>query len=118
MKKYIILILLLELAVFSSLFALGNRETAPGQDTVNGQDARYNYAVSIDNMTCSLCNVAVEKQLSKLDWVQAVEGDHTKGLAFLQIDNPLDEAEMEKILNTELDKIDYNFVELRELTNG
>ncbi len=43
---------------------------------------------------------------------------NTAGLALLRIDNPLDMAEMGKIINAKLDKIDYNFVELRELTDG
>ena len=110
MKKYLVLVL--AIMVLSSLFAQGNKEIE--SNTISD----YNYEVSIDNMTCSLCDVAVEKQLGKLDWIQAVDGDHKTGLALIQIDNPLDKAEMEKIINAELDKIDYNFVELRELTNG
>lgn len=110
MKKYLVVVLMI--VVISSLFSQGNKEIEPKQIQ------NYNYQVRIDNMTCTLCNVAVEKQLSKLDWIQAVEGDHTTGLALLQIDNPLDKAEMEKIINVELKKIDYNFVELKELTNG
>ena len=43
---------------------------------------------------------------------------NTTGLALLRIDKPLDKAEMSRIINAELDKIDYNFVELRELTDG
>lgn len=39
-------------------------------------------------------------------------------IALFRIDNPLDKTEMEKIINAELDKIDYNFVKLRRLTNG
>lgn len=110
MKKYLVLVLII--MMLGSLFAQGNKEIE--SNTLS----KYNYVVSIDNMTCSLCNVAVEKQLGKLDWIQAVDGDHTTGLALIQIDNPFDKAEMEKIINTELDKIDYNFVELKELTNG
>ncbi len=110
MKKYLVLVL--AIMVLSSLFAQGNKEIEP--NTISD----YNYEVSIDNMTCSLCDVAVEKQLGKLAWIQAVDGDHKTGLALIQIDNPRDIAEMEKIINAELDKIDYNFVELRELTNG
>ena len=118
MEKYIVLILVLALAAFGSLFAFGNRENTMERDTVNNTTVGYNYEVSIDNMTCSLCDVAVEKQLSKLDWIQSVEGDHKTGLALLRIDHPLDKVDMEKIIDTELDKIDYNFVELRELPNG
>jgi len=110
MKKYLVLVL--TIMVLSSLFAQGNKEIE--SNTISD----YNYEVSIDNMTCSLCDVAVEKQLGTHDWIQAVDGDHTTGLALIQIDNPLDKAEMEKIINAELDKIDYKFVELRELTNG
>ncbi|MCK5674350.1 MAG: heavy-metal-associated domain-containing protein [Spirochaetales bacterium] len=110
MKKYLVIILLI--IAISSLFARGNKEI--GSDQI----PNYNYEVRIDNMTCPLCDVAVEKQLRKLDWIQAVEGDHKTGLALLQIDNPLDKASMEKIIITELDKIDYTFVGLRKLING
>ncbi len=34
------------------------------------------------------------------------------------IDNPQDKAEMARIINAELEKIDYHFVEIKELSNG
>ena len=60
MKKYF-LIVLTGLAL-SPLFARGNKESA------SAQNVDYNYEVTIDNMTCPLCDVAVEKQLSKIDY--------------------------------------------------
>ena len=112
------MILVLIVAVLGSLFAFGNREKTKERETENTTTADYNYEVSIDNMTCALCDVAVEKQLTKLDWIQSVKGDHTTGLALFRIDNPLDTAEMTSIINAELEKIGYHFVELRKLPNG
>ncbi len=116
MKKYNALILFLTFTVFGSLFAFGNKEDSNHkQPDAATAKTGYNYEVSIANMTCALCDAAVEKQLGKIEWIQAVEGDHTTGLARLRIDKPLDKAEMENIINAELEKIDYHFVELKEL---
>ncbi len=110
MKKYIVLVL--TIMVFGSLYAQGDKEVE------QKQLIDYNYKISIDNMTCTLCSVAVEKQLTKLDWIQEVYGDYNEGLALITVDNTLDTAAMEKIIARELDKIGYNFVKLKSLTNG
>ena len=74
MKKYLVLVLIV--MVFGSLFAFGNKERSVKQEISHADEAAYNYEVRIDNMTCSLCDVAVEKQLGKLERIQAVKGDH------------------------------------------
>ena len=109
MRKYLVTALII--ITVGSLSAFGRKETIPEKVT------DYNFEVTIDNMTCKLCDTAVEKQLIKLDWITSVKGNHTTGLALLKTSNPSDKYEMERILKLELEKINYNYVKLRSLTD-
>jgi copper chaperone CopZ len=69
-------------------------------------------------MTCTLCSVAVEKQLSDLDWINGVNGDHEKGIALLKVENEPDMADMEKEIAQKLIELGYKLIGIRKLING
>lgn len=110
MKKYIIIFLVI--IVSFTVYGRGNQENQ--QISLN----EYTYEVSIEGMTCTLCSVAVEKQLGTLEWIANVHGDHEEGTALLKVKNEPALIDMKKAIAPELIKLGYTLIEIRELVNG
>jgi copper chaperone CopZ len=110
MKKYIVIVLIITVSFL--LYGRGNKEEQHEPLT------NYNYEVSIKGMTCTLCSVAVEKQLIDLDWIIGVRGNHEQGIALLKVENEPNIAEMKKVIAPELVELGYTLIDIRKLANG
>ncbi|HAF27547.1 MAG TPA: hypothetical protein DCG75_00725 [Bacteroidales bacterium] len=98
----------IKILLFSIILFAFACQNAPKQETEQVQESTEEIVltnaqkieISIEGMTCTGCENAIQNKISKFEGVYSVKADHEKGIAILELDSTkIDILEVKSAIN-------------------